>query len=417
MLRNNKRIKKYCLTVLAITMLLHAGCGTQSTVKGSSPEPVTGENYYLDTICTISIYAMHTDDAADTSDQSAGRGDSSLETAIKPAAEMKDDAEAAISSAFDRCAELDKKLSRTQAASEISKVNNAGGEWVDVSDETIELVKAGIDYSELSDGDFDITIGGVTDMWDFHADPEDAKVPDAYELAEAVKHVDYNNIEIDGNKLRIKDPEAKIDLGGIAKGYIGDRMTEVLEELGVTSGIINLGGNVICIGGKYTGGTEGKPVADPSEVSPDEPSSATAEGSGGSNADDSSTGASGVQDFVIGVEAPFSDRTEIVGKVNTRDKTLVTSGVYERKIEVDGKLYHHILDTDTGYSAETDLDAVTLAADKGRSMDLDALSTICLIKGYSEASKLIEKTDGVEAVFILADGTIRQTSGMQFEEE
>jgi thiamine biosynthesis lipoprotein len=97
--------------------------------------------------------------------------------------------------------------------------------------------------------------------------------------------------------------------------------------------------------------------------------------------------------------------------------TLVTSGVYERKIEVDGKLYHHILSTKTGYSADTDLDAVTLTAGKGHSMDTDALSTICLIKGYEEASKLIEKTDGVEAVFVLHDGTIQQTSGAKFEKE
>ena len=258
--------------------------------------------------------------------------------------------------------------------------------WVDIGrqegathsneDDLVGQLHAGVRYSELSGGDFDITVGGVTELWDFHADPEDAKLPDADALAEAVKHVGYDKIEFDGNKVRLTDPETKIDLGGIAKGYIGDRMADLLEERGVTSGIVNLGGNVICIGGK--------------------------------TADD---------DFVIGVEAPFSDRTEIVGKIGARDMTLVTSGVYERKIEVDGKLYHHILSTKTGYSADTDLDAVTLTAEKGHSMDTDALSTICLIKGYEEASKLIEKTDGVEAVFVLHDGSIQKTSGAKFEKE
>jgi thiamine biosynthesis lipoprotein len=297
----------------------------------------------------------------------------------KPASRVQEDAEKAITDAFDLCAELDKTLSRTAEASDVSRINNAGGEWTEVSDYTLDLLQAGVRYSELSGGDFDITIGGVTDLWDFHADPEDARVPDADTLAEAVKHVGYKNIEIDGSRVRITDPDARIDLGGIAKGYIGDRMTEVLEAEGVTSAIINLGGNVICIGAK----------------------------------DNSADGDEG--NFVIGVEAPYSDRSEIVGKVKARDMTLVTSGVYERQIEVDGKTYHHILSTKTGYSVETDLDAVTLAGAKGQSMDLDALSTICLIKGHDEAKKLIEGIDGIEAVFIMHDGSTDKTSGMEFE--
>ena len=120
-------------------------------------------------------------------------------------------------------------------------------------------------------------------------------------------------------------------------------MSELLKERGVTSGIINLGGNVICIGSKPGG-----------------------------------------EDFSIGIEVPYSDRTEIAGKIGVMDKTLVTSGVYERKIEVGGKVYHHILDTKTGYSVDTDVNGVTLTAETGRSADIDALSTICLIKGYEE---------------------------------
>ena len=350
--------------MLLILMLALTSCGGSGVSEGggtdgsgSASEPVTGDNYYLDTICTISIYEIK---------EEAG-------SAI-PAADAEDAANAAIDKAFERCAALDKMLSRTNDASEISAINKADGEWTEVSPETLELIQKGIGYSKLADGSFDITVGGITKLWDFHADPEDAKLPDPDALAEAVKHIDYRNIEIDGSKVRLKDPDTEIDLGGIAKGYIGDRMTEVLEDEGVTSAIINLGGNVICIGGK--------------------------------SADD---------DFVIGVEAPYTDRTEIVGKVNARDMTLVTSGVYERQIEVNGKVYHHILSTETGYSVESDLDAVTLAGAKGQSGDLDALSTICLIKGLDGARELIENTDGIEAVFILSDGTTEQTSGMEFE--
>ena len=354
-------------TALALVLLasvLLASCGgSGSNGQGNtaSADPVTAEDYYLDTVCTVSIYEIEDESGAPV-----------------PAAEAEDAANAAIDKAFERCAGLDKMLSRTTETSEVSAINDAGGEWVEVSDETLELIQKGIEYAELSGGDFDITIGSVTALWDFHADPEDAKVPDADALAEAVTHVDYKGIEIDGNKVRLTDPEAKIDLGGIAKGYIGDRMTEVLESEGVTSAVINLGGNVICIGAKDNSAPEGE------------------------------------GDFVIGIEAPYSDRTEIVGKVDAHDMTLVTSGVYERQIEVDGKVYHHILSTKTGYSVDSDLVAVTLVGAKGQSGDLDALSTICLIKGSEEAAELIEGMDGIEAVFILSDGSMDQTSGMEY---
>ena len=120
---------------------------------------------------------------------------------------------------------------------------------------------------------------------------------------------------------------------------------------------------------------------------------------------------------IVGVEAPFSDRTEIIGKIKAKDKTLVTSGVYERKIEVGGKTYHHILDAKTGWPVKTDLDAVTLIADKGRSADIDALSTTCLIKGAKDGKKFIGGLDGIEAVFVLSDGSITATDGAGFEKD
>ncbi len=350
------------VAIFALMIITQTGCSSENS--SASANPVSKENFLLDTVCNISIYEM-TDQNGD----------------VIAAEDNEDAANEAINDAYSLCAELDKTLSRTQEASDIYKVNHAGGEWVEVSDYTIDIVEKGLYYSELSDGQYDITVGGITELWDFHADEEDAKLPDADELAEAVKHIGYKNVEISGNKLRLADPETKIDLGGIAKGYIGDRMAEVLENAGVTSGIINLGGNVICIGGKDNSAEDGE---------------------GG---------------FNIGVEAPFSDRTEIVGTISATDMTLVTSGIYERKIEVDGKLYHHILSTETGYSVDSDMQAVTLTASKGHSVDCDALSTICLIKGSENAAELIESIDGIEAAFILNDGTIVQTSGMTLVEE
>ena len=349
-----RALKKLNIILLAAVLILLAGCSGKS---GTAAEPVMDDGYYLDTVCTISIYRM-----AD------GQGE------VKDAEDMREEAEAAIGEAFDLCSELESKVSRTRKDSDISRLNSAAGEWVDVSEDTLKLIQKGMEYSHMSDGSFDITVGGVTEQWDFHAPEGEAKIPDADALAEAVKHINYRNIAIEGNRVRLTDPETKIDLGGIAKGYIGDRMTELLESKGAVSAVINLGGNVICIGEKT-----------------DE------------------------DGFAIGVETPFSDRTEIIGKIDARDKTLVTSGVYERQIEVDGKKYHHILDTGTGWPVSTDLDAVTLIADKGRSADIDALSTTCLIKGADEGMKLIEEQDGIEGVFVLSDGDVRTTAGAGFE--
>ena len=344
------------MAVIMAAVLL-CGCGAGS----KAPEPVSNDGYFLDTICSVSVYRMTAEDGS-----------------VKDASGMEDEALDAINGSFEVCKDLESKLSRTRKDSDVSRINSAKGEWTEVSAETLDLIKKGVDYSDLSGGDFDITVGGVTKLWDFHAAEGEAEIPDEEAVAEAVKHVGYEGVEIDGDgsRVRLADPEAEIDLGGIAKGYIGDCMTEYLEERGVVSAVINLGGNVICIGGK--------------------------------------TDESG---FVIGVETPFSDRREIIGTVEAADKTLVTSGIYERRIEVDGKSYHHILDTATGWPAETDLDAVTLIADKGSAADIDALSTTCLIKGADEGMKLIENTDGVEAIFVLSDGSIRTTDGAGFEKE
>lgn len=347
------------LNMLAAAVLIPAAALLCACGAGAAgPGPVSKDGYYLDTICSVSVYRMTDEDGS-----------------VKDAGDMEERALAAIDGSFELCKDLESKLSRTREDSDISRINNAKGEPVEVSEETAGLIQKGLEYSRISDGDFDISVGGVTKLWDFHAAEGEAKIPDEDVLAEAVKHISYKNIVIDGCRVKLADPETELDLGGIAKGFIGDCMTDYLESKGVVSAVINLGGNVICIGGK----------------------------------DDDSG-------FIIGVEAPFSDRSEIIGRIEATDKTLVTSGVYERRIEVNGKTYHHILDTGTGWPADTDLDAVTLIADKGRSGDIDALSTICLIKGADEGKKLIENTDGVEAVFVLSDGGIRQTSGAGFEE-
>lgn len=332
---------KYAIVfaLCALTIITQTGCSR-------GVEPLSSENYYLDTTCSLFIYDM------------GGELD-------------EEKAQKVFEDAWELCRTLDKTLSRTVSASDVSRINSSNGAWVKVSDCTLDVVKAGIHYGELSNGAFDITIGTVTDLWDYHSD--NPKVPEQAAIDEALSHVNYRNIQINGNSIRLADPAARIDLGGIAKGYVADRIAELMQKEGVSSGIVNLGGNIVTIGTK------------PKE-----------------------------DGFTIGIEKPYSGRTEEVGYVTSSDQTIVTSGVYERQFEVDGKIYHHILSSKTGYPVDTDLDAVSLVAPIGHSMDIDALSTICLIKGSKEGKAFIE-AQGLQAVFCLSEGEILTTEGIAFK--
>lgn len=344
------KLSKQTIKLSLIFIIIATVIITQTACKNTKDvEPVSKEGFYLDTVCKISIYDM----------------DGDLD---------KEKAEAAINKAYKRCRELENTLSNTIETSEVSQINNAGGNWVTVGKDTLKVVKAGVKYGELSDGDFDITIGSVSGLWDFQS--ENPVVPEQSKITEALKHVNYKNIQFDGNKIRIIDPKAKLDLGGIAKGYVADELTTLLEKEGVTSAVINLGGNISTIGGK----PDGSP-------------------------------------FIIGIEKPYTDRTEIIGTTTADNQTVVTSGIYERQFQKDGKIYHHVLSSKTGYPVETQLEAVSLVAKKGRSMDVDAMSTICLMKGVDGGKAFIKKQKGVEAVFSAQGKEVAKTKGMKFTAE
>ena len=346
MIKLSKQIIKLSLifVIIATVIITQTACKNTKDV-----EPVSKEGFYLDTVCKISIYDM----------------DGNLD---------KEKAEAAINKAYKRCRELENTLSNTIESSEVSQINSAGGKWVTVGKDTLKVVKAGVKYGELSDGDFDITIGSVSGLWDFQS--ENPVVPEQPKITEALKHVNYKNIQFNGNKIRIIDLEAKLDLGGIAKGYVADELTTLLEKEGVTSAVINLGGNISTIGGK----PDGSP-------------------------------------FIIGIEKPYTDRTEIIGTTTADNQTVVTSGIYERQFQQNGKIYHHVLSSKTGYPVETQLEAVSLVAKKGRSMDIDAMSTICLMKGVDGGKAFIKKQKGVEAVFSAQGKEVAKTKGMKFTAE
>ena len=309
---------------------------------GCSEKPVEKTSYYMDTLCKITIYDME--------DMS------------------QEHAENAIAEAFALCADYEQLLSYTKEDSDISRINQAGGKPVECDPRTVEVIQKGLEYGEISDGVFDITLGRVTDLWDFHA--ETPAVPSEEDTRLAMEGVGYEQVKIQGNTVTMGNGQAQLNLGGVGKGSVGDKAAECLEKAGVTSAIINFGGNIIAIGDK-----------------------------------------SG-EAFSIGIQKPFGDSSQTIGTLAVKDTTVVTSGIYERSFEQDGKLYHHILDTKTGYPKDTDVVSVTLIGGKGSSADCDAMSTLCLLLGVEKGKAFIESTDGVEAIFVDQDGNLTKTSGI-----
>lgn len=258
--------------------------------------------------------------------------------------------------AFALCGDYEKLLSRTKQGSDISILNTSDG-FCEVSEHTVNIIERSIYYSRLSQGKFDITIHPVSSLWDFGGNT----LPDRNEITEALKNVDYQSIEIDGKSVNLKGKE--IDLGGIAKGYIADRLKEYFIHNDTPSGIINLGGNLVVFG---------------------------------------------EQDYNLGICKPFSDDISVT--LRLRNKSVVTSGIYQRYIEKNGKIYHHILDTETGYGCNTDLYSATVISDS--SLDGDALATVCILSGLEGARDIIEALPDTEAVFINNKGKIYYTSGL-----
>ena len=271
------------------------------------------------------------------------------------------------------CDKYEKIFSRTADDSELYQLNHReltpvkGTEnTYQVSASLAELVSKGLDYSVLSEGAFDIAIEPLTSLWDFTA--ENPKVPKDSLIQAALPKCNYHNISVDTdkNEITLKTDDTAIELGAIAKGYIADRLKDYLVSQDVKSAIINLGGNVLCIGEKT----------------------------------DNSA-------FKIGIQKPFGETGEPITSIKVANKSVVTTGIYQRYFEADGKIYHHILDPRTGYPCENTLYSDTIITDS--SLTADALSTVCYLMGYETANDLIDQLENVDALFITNDNEIHYT--------
>lgn len=272
---------------------------------------------------------------------------------------------------FEKIVEIEDLVSINKENTEITKLNeSAGVEKVKLSNLSYDILKKGIEYSKLSNGSYDITIGPLVKLWSIGL--EGAKVPSKDEINETIGYIDYNNIEInDYTKEAFLTKEGmEVDLGSIAKGYAADEVVKILKQEGIRSAIIDLGGNIYALGSK--------------------------------NSDNN---------WNVGIQDPFSDRGKVIGAVEVFDKTVVTSGIYERFIEEDGVRYHHILNPKTGYPYETDIAGVSIIADN--SIDADALSTLTFTKGVKEGLKFVENLYNVDAIFITNDKKIYLTENIK----
>lgn len=347
-------------TVLVCPMLLFTGCEniTDADTSTTGNEPISISSIKLNTAVQITIY--------DSQDKA-----------------LLDDCLAL-------CDKYELVFSRTNEKSELYKLNhrkntsdkdpNADGQTTPypvsgtadtwhISEDLASLLSEGLDITRESDGAFDIAIAPLTSLWDFTA--EDPKAPDDAAIQKALPLCSSDGVTIDGQDITLPSDDIQFDVGAIAKGYIADRMKDLLVKKGVKSAIINLGGNVLCIGSK----PDGTP-------------------------------------FKIGIQKPFADRNETEAVMDITGKSVVSSGIYERCFKQNGKLYHHILNPKTGYPYDNSLISVTIISDQ--SVDGDALSTTCFALGLEDGLKFAEKK-GVQAVFITEDYELHYTDGFQDE--
>lgn len=321
------------LLIFSLTIL--SGCSKDNKVS----EPISKSGLLMGTVVSVTLY--------DSTDESI------------------------LDKIFNKVSELESTLSINENGTLVDKINESAGiEPVKVDYDTYTVIKKGLEYAKLSNGLFDISVGPIVKLWSIGL-PE-AKVPTQEEIDSKIPLVGYSDVELNDteNTVFLKREGMMIDLGGVAKGYTADVISNILTEEGVKSAIIDLGGNIFAHGEKINGDA-----------------------------------------WKIGIQNPFSDRGDIIGTITVKNKSIVTSGIYERYIEKDGIKYHHILSPKTGYPYENEIAGITIISDK--SSDGDALSTSVFAMGVEEGMKFVNTQEGIDAIFVTKDNKIYITDGIR----
>ena len=344
--------------ILFSWILLFSACGPSGSSQGPESE------YVLGTICTVNLFEQGTP--------------------------------ALYSRVFSRLRELEDILSANREGTDLDKVNkNSGLGPVKVRPEVIEVLEKALEYAEKSNDSLDPTVGPLIKLWGIGTDR--ARVPGEDEIREALNLIDYHKVEIDkeNGTVFLERAGMALDLGAIAKGYAADELVKILTREGVKRAIIDLGGNIFAMGEKKTTRSFGDIIK-----------GLVPGGSGKGKADDESF-------WRIGIQDPREDRGNYLGILKVKNKTVVTSGKYERFFEEGGKRYHHIFLIENGFPVENGLLSVSIVADK--SIDADALSTAAFILGWERGRDLIATVPGAQGIFVSEDLSVRLTPGVEGE--
>lgn len=306
-----------------------------SGMKGS--EPLVQSGFLFDTVISISLYDSQSQEILD--------------------------------GAFLLCREYERIFSPSREDSELYQMNHRGSgvtEW-ETDSALLDVVKLGLEYSRKTEGAFDLTIQPLSELWDFRSG--EARIPEEARIRAALREIDYRKVSVEGRKIHFADDRMEVDTGAIAKGFIADRLKEYLISEGVQSAIINLGGNVLCVGEKPDG-----------------------------------------EAFQIAIRKPEKESSEVVKVLPIRDLSVVSSGIYERCFDLNGIHYHHILNPKTGMPYQNGLSAITIV---GPSSGIcDALSTSCFSLGEEAGMKLLDATKGYYGYFIRTDGSMIASAGV-----
>ena len=321
---------------ILLTALLLTGCAEQQAAEpvaaaDENAEPNSRTVFAMDTVMELSAYGA--DDA------------------LMEAAEQE-------------ILGLESRLSVTDAGSEIYALDHNG--LAELSPDTTELMQTALEMCERTDGALDVSIYPVLRAWGFTTGSY--QVPTQEEIENLLTQVDYRKVTLENGTASIAQG-MEVDLGSVAKGYTGDQVSQLLREGGVTSALLNLGGNVQLVGGKPDG-----------------------------------------SDWRVAVQDPESDG--YLGVLSLRDKAAITSGGYERYfVGDDGEVSWHIIDPATGAPARSGLISVTVIGDRG--VVCDALSTALFVMGLDKAAEYWRRYGDFEAVFVAEDGSVAITSGLQ----
>lgn len=277
-----------------------------------------------------------------------------------------ENAESALNQAEEKVAELEKLWSVTDEGSEIYAVNHSDGRSISVSPETAELLDFSLNISEMTDSALDCTIYPVLTEWGFTT--SEYHIPTDMKLSELLENTGYEKINLDDNRITIPE-HMQIDLGAVGKGFTGDLIIDLLQENGIASALLDLGGNIQTLGTKPDG-----------------------------------------TDWKLGLRSPFDEGNFATLEVS--DCAVITSGGYERYfIGDDGETYWHILDPKTGKPAHSGLLSVTIVGKEGKLCD--ALSTSVFVMGLDKAEKLWKQHDNFEMILVTDTGKIYLTEGLE----